>query len=72
MVNCEVMVDARKSGCDPTMFMSGNSAEAKAEEILQQFNLKDIIDLDDSARLGDAIANLATNLDGYRKRTFFF
>ncbi|MCK6692223.1 MAG: hypothetical protein L6Q97_08990 [Thermoanaerobaculia bacterium] len=30
IVNCEVMVDAKRSGGDPTMFMSGNSAEAKA------------------------------------------
>ncbi|MEJ8801143.1 NADPH-dependent F420 reductase [Pontibacter sp. H249] len=49
IVNCEVMVDAKKSGGDPTMFISGNSAEAKAEvkEILQQFNWTDIIDLGD-------------------------
>src|SRR6476620_3380324 len=49
IVNCEVMVDARKSGGDPTMFVSGNSAEAKAEvmEILKQFNWNDIIDLGD-------------------------
>ncbi|MFC5270381.1 NADPH-dependent F420 reductase [Adhaeribacter terreus] len=49
IVNCEVMVDAKKSGGDPTMFMSGNSAEAKAEvkAILNQFNWNDIIDLGD-------------------------
>jgi predicted dinucleotide-binding enzyme len=49
MVNCEVMVDAKKSGGDPTMFMSGNNAGAKAEvkEILQQFGWTDIIDLGD-------------------------
>ena len=49
MVNCEVMVDAKKSGGDPTMFMCGNSAEAKAEvkTILNQFNWNDIIDLGD-------------------------
>jgi 8-hydroxy-5-deazaflavin:NADPH oxidoreductase len=49
MVNCEVMVDANKSGGDPTMFMSGNNAGAKEEvkEILQQFGWTDIIDLGD-------------------------
>ncbi|MER2999088.1 NADPH-dependent F420 reductase [Pontibacter populi] len=49
IVNCEVMVDAKKSGGDPTMFISGNNAEAKAEvkAILQQFNWNDIIDLGD-------------------------
>ena len=49
MVNCEVMVDAKKSGGDPTMFVSGNSAEAKAEAtgLLKQFNWNDIIDLGD-------------------------
>ncbi|NDK56834.1 NADPH-dependent F420 reductase [Pontibacter fetidus] len=49
IVNCEVMVDAKKSGGDPTMFMSGNSAEAKeeAKAILEQFGWNDIIDLGD-------------------------
>jgi 8-hydroxy-5-deazaflavin:NADPH oxidoreductase len=49
MVNCEVMVDAKKSGGDPTMFMSGNNAGAKEEvkEILKQFSWTDIIDLGD-------------------------
>ncbi|MGV3641247.1 MAG: NADPH-dependent F420 reductase [Adhaeribacter sp.] len=49
IVNCEVMVDARKSGGEPTMFMSGNDAAAKAEvqDILRQFNWTDIIDLGD-------------------------
>ncbi|WP_299705394.1 NAD(P)-binding domain-containing protein [uncultured Pontibacter sp.] len=49
IVNCEVMVDAKKSGGDPTMFMSGNSAEAKEEVkgMLQQFGWTDIIDLGD-------------------------
>ncbi len=49
MVNCEVMADAKKSGGDPTMFMCGNSAEAKAEvkTLLNQFNWTDIIDLGD-------------------------
>lgn len=49
IVNCEVMVDAKKSGGDPTMFVSGNNAEAKKEvkKILDQFGWKDIIDLGD-------------------------
>lgn len=49
MVNCEVMVDAKKSGGDPTMFLSGNNAGAKEEvkEILKQFSWTDIIDLGD-------------------------
>lgn len=49
IVNCEVMVDAKKSGGDPTMFISGNNADAKEEvkSILKQFNWSDIIDLGD-------------------------
>lgn len=49
IVNCEVMVDAKRSGGDPTMFICGNNAEAKEEvkAILQQFNWSDIIDLGD-------------------------
>jgi 8-hydroxy-5-deazaflavin:NADPH oxidoreductase len=49
MVNCEVMVDAAKSGGDATMFLCGNSPDAKAsvEAILHQFGWKDILDLGD-------------------------
>lgn len=49
IVNCEVMVDAKRSGGDPTMFLSGNNADAKAEAkvILNQFGWTDIIDLGD-------------------------
>lgn len=49
IVNCEVMVDAKKSGGDPTMFMSGNDAAAKEEArgFLHQFGWTDIIDLGD-------------------------
>lgn len=49
IVNCEVMADAKKSGGDPTMFMSGNDESAKAEvkKILNQFGWTDIIDLGD-------------------------
>ena len=47
MVNCEVMVEASKCGGDATMFISGNSKEAKkeVEHILHQFGWNDIIDL---------------------------
>jgi 8-hydroxy-5-deazaflavin:NADPH oxidoreductase len=49
IVNCEVMVDAKKSGGDPTMFISGNNNEAKNEvrKFLNQFGWEDIIDLGD-------------------------
>jgi len=49
IVNCEVMVNPSKSGGDPTMFMSGNNAEAKEEvkNILLSFGWNDIIDLGD-------------------------
>jgi predicted dinucleotide-binding enzyme len=48
-VNCEVMVDPKKSGGDPTMFISGNNAEAKekVKSLLNQFGWNDIIDLGD-------------------------
>jgi hypothetical protein len=49
IVNCEVMVNPRKSGGDPTMFVSGNDAAAKQSVIgiLKSFGWKDIIDLGD-------------------------
>lgn len=49
IVNCEVMVNPSKSNGDPTMFMSGNSAEAKekVKTFLVQFGWNDIIDLGD-------------------------
>lgn len=49
IVNCEVMVDAAKSGGDATMLLAGNNAAAKANvtEILQQFGWNDIIDMGD-------------------------
>lgn len=49
IVNCEVMVNPKKSGGDPTMFLSGNNAEAKDEvrNILIQFGWNDIVDLGD-------------------------
>jgi predicted dinucleotide-binding enzyme len=47
IVNCEVMVDPSKCGSEATMFIAGNSSEAKkeVEKILQKFGWKDIIDL---------------------------
>lgn len=49
IVNCEVMVDPKKSGGDPTMFMSGNNdaAKTKVKGFLNQFGWSDIIDLGD-------------------------
>jgi predicted dinucleotide-binding enzyme len=49
IVNCEVMVNPKKSGGDPTMFISGNNTEAKEEvkSLLNQFGWTDIIDLGD-------------------------
>lgn len=49
IVNCEIMADASKSGGDPTMFVCGNNADAKAEVrgILNQFGWTDIMDLGD-------------------------
>ena len=49
IVNCEVMIDATRSGGEPTMFLCGNNADAKEEvkSILQQFKWSDIIDLGD-------------------------
>ena len=49
IVNCEVMVNARKSGGSPTMFVAGNNPSAKAEvtRVLQQFGWEDILDLGD-------------------------
>ena len=49
IVNCEVMVNAKKTNGDPTMFVAGNDAKAKDEvkEILKQFGWADVIDLGD-------------------------
>ena len=49
IVNCEVMVNAKKTNGDPTMFVAGNNAAAKDETkaILKQFGWNDIIDLGD-------------------------
>jgi predicted dinucleotide-binding enzyme len=49
IVNCEVMINASKSGGNPTMFVCGNHTEAKTAvtELLKQFGWTDIIDLGD-------------------------
>ncbi|MEX2117867.1 MAG: NAD(P)-binding domain-containing protein [Bacteroidota bacterium] len=49
IVNCEVMVNAKKTGGDPSMFVAGNDAKAKdqVKEILKQFGWSDIVDLGD-------------------------
>ncbi|MFX1520446.1 MAG: NADPH-dependent F420 reductase [Promethearchaeota archaeon] len=49
IVNCDVMVNPKISGGDPTMFLCGNDPNAKeeAKEILKQFGWNDIIDLGD-------------------------
>jgi predicted dinucleotide-binding enzyme len=49
IVNCEVMVNPRKSGGDPTMLVCGNDTAAKevVSGILRTFGWKDIIDVGD-------------------------
>lgn len=49
IVNCEVMVDAPRSGGDPTMLLCGNDTGAKkvVTDILHQFGWNDIVDLGD-------------------------
>lgn len=49
IVNCEVMVHAKKTGGDPTMFVAGNDASAKGhvKDILKQFGWTDVLDLGD-------------------------
>ncbi len=54
MVNCEVMVNPKKSGGDPTMFICGNNHAAKEEvnKLLNEFGWLDIIDLGDITNAG--------------------
>ena len=49
IVNCEVMVNPKKSGGDPTMFVCGNTENAKqiVINLLKEFGWNDIIDLGD-------------------------
>ena len=49
IVNCEVMVNPKKSGGDPTMFVCGNNSSAKelTSNLLKEFGWNDIIDLGD-------------------------
>lgn len=49
IVNCEVMVNPKKTNGDPTMFLCGNddASKAEVENILQQFGWNDIVDLGD-------------------------
>lgn len=49
IVNCEIMVNPKKTGGEPTMFVAGNDAGAREEVkgILKQFGWTDIIDLGD-------------------------
>lgn len=49
IVNCEVMVNPKKTGGDPTMFVAGNDERAKEQvkAILKQFGWSDIIDVGD-------------------------
>lgn len=49
IVNCEVMVNPKKTGGDPTMFVAGNDEKAKEQvkTILKQFGWSDIIDVGD-------------------------
>jgi 8-hydroxy-5-deazaflavin:NADPH oxidoreductase len=49
IVNATIMVTRQKPGIDPTMFVSGNSQQAKQEviKILNEFGWLDVIDLGD-------------------------
>jgi hypothetical protein len=49
IVNCEVMVNPRKSGGDPTMFVCGNDQTAKqtVTGVLKSFGWTDILDIGD-------------------------
>lgn len=74
IVNCEVMVNASKSGGDPTMFLAGNNASAKEEvlSILQQFGWNDIIDLGDitNARGMEMMLPIWTRIYGATKNGY--
>jgi len=75
IVNCEVMVNAKKTGGDPTMFMAGNDAKAKEEvrSILEQFGWSDILDLGDitGARGMEMILPIWVRIWGATKNGYF-
>lgn len=75
IVNCDVMVNARKTNGDPTMFVAGNNAKAKDEvkSILAQFGWNDVIDLGDitGARGMEMILPLWLRVYGATKNGFF-
>jgi predicted dinucleotide-binding enzyme len=74
IVNCEVMVNAAKSGGDPTMFVAGNNENAKKEVtlILQQFGWNDILDLGDitNARGMEMMLPIWTRIYGATKNGY--
>jgi predicted dinucleotide-binding enzyme len=51
-VNCQVMVEPRKSGGEPTMLLCGNDAQAKTQVgvLLKSLGWKDLLDLGDISR----------------------
>jgi predicted dinucleotide-binding enzyme len=75
IVNCEVMVNAKKTGGDPTMFVAGNDAGAKnqVKGFLKQFGWTDIIDLGDitAARGMEMILPLWVRIWGATQNGYF-
>lgn len=75
IITADGMVNPQKCGQDLTMFMSGNSAEAKAEveELLMQFGWQDIIDLGDitTARGTEMILPVWLRIYGQLKSPYF-
>ena len=75
IITADGMVNPQKCGQDLTMFMSGNSAEAKAEveELLLQFGWQDIIDLGDitSARGTEMMLPVWLRIYGQLKSPYF-
>jgi predicted dinucleotide-binding enzyme len=66
IVNCEVMVEPAKAGGEPTMFVSGNDGDAKAQvvSLLKELGWRDIIDLGDitTARTTEMLVPLWVSL----------
>lgn len=75
IVNCEVMVSAKKAGGDPTMFVAGNDPKAKEEVkgILKQFGWTDILDLGDisGARGMEMLVMLWVRIRGVTQSGYF-